>query len=381
VAVTNAVPDSRSGGSIAAVEAFTATFPLARPVQIGGMLIAGREFVFVTVTTVDGHQGSAFALSRGLPVGQVVRGNLAPLLVGADGDAIEACVDRCMRATPAPAWPGIWMRAMSLVEIALWDARGKRLGSPVWRLLGGHDRDVPVQLVADYLTEGGDARAVGERVGELSHEGYAIIKIARTPSPDLTRELLRSSHHSLAEGTRLVVDAAWCWRTVDEARLELEAWDCEGLAWLEDPFEPGAAVACARLRRETGLRLGVGDEVTDMHVLLRLLAVDAVDVLRADATSLGGISALRTICAHAAAHGVPVSFHAYGEVHLHCAAAWPGNLGVEIFEPDSAVYPIAQFVHDRPRVTAGRMFAPEVPGLGLSLDWERIHHHNVEREA
>jgi len=367
-----------TGTTIVAVDAVCASFPLERPLQLGGLRIDAREFVFVTVETEDGHRGSAFALSRELPVAEVVRRNLAPLLIGSDGDAIEACVDRCMCATPAPARPGIWMRALSLLEIALWDVRGKRLGTPVWRLLGGHEPTVAVQLVAGYLTEGSDPRVLGERIGELSSEGFGIIKLARAKTPRLTRELLHASRNAIAPGTALVVDAAWCWRTVDEARTEIATWDAGDLAWLEDPLDPSAATACRRLRQTTGIRLGIGDEVTDSHVLLALLEVDAVDVLRADATALGGITALRHVCAHAATRGVPVSLHAYAEVHLHCAAAWPGTLGVEVFEPDSAVYPVSQFVHDMPRVTGGRMTAPETPGLGVSLDWERIDHYTVQ---
>jgi L-alanine-DL-glutamate epimerase-like enolase superfamily enzyme len=62
-------------------------------------------------------------------------------------------------------------------------------------------------------------------------------------------------------------------------------------------------------------------------------------------------------------------------VHVHCAAAWPGVLAVESFEPDSGVYPSHLFVSNGPALAAGRIHAPSRPGLGFELDWERIRKH------
>jgi L-alanine-DL-glutamate epimerase-like enolase superfamily enzyme len=126
--------------------------------------------------------------------------------------------------------------------------------------------------------------------------------------------------------------------------------------------------------------VGAGDEVTDARVLLRLLKLEAVDVLRADATALGGMGALRTVREHAAVQGVALSLHAYGEFHIHCAVAWPETIGVECFEPDSGVYPAALFVQTPLQIVGGAVAAPTSPGLGLSLDWERINHHRIGAE-
>jgi L-alanine-DL-glutamate epimerase-like enolase superfamily enzyme len=360
------------------VVALRASFPLATPLRLGGGEIRVREFLLVRITTRSGIEGKAFALSRGLPSDVFISETLAPVLVGSDPAPILELVAACAATVSAPSRPGLVTRAISLVEIALWDIKAQRAGAPLWRLLGGYRAQIPALLVAGYLTDDTTPEELGERLGSLGHAGYRLLKIARAQTPELTRRLVEKARLALPTSSGIVVDVLWAWHTSTAAQRELRDWGRDlDLAWLEDPFPPADWKSCRDLRERSGLRIGVGDEVTDPYVLRNLIELGAIDVARTDATSLGGIDAWREVSAYARLQGLEVSPHAYPEVHVHCACAWPGSCAVELFEPHSPYWPTGLFVSGGPVVRDGMVHAPEAPGLGFELDWECIERHRV----
>jgi L-alanine-DL-glutamate epimerase-like enolase superfamily enzyme len=369
------VPDS-----IASVEAVRAVFPLSSPIMLGSARITNREFLCVRITTAAGIQGHAFALSRGLPSEAFISQTLAPILVGRDSDLVGERVGDCLSAVTAPSHAGMVKRALSLVEIALWDVKGRRLDAPLWRLLGGARSEVPVLLVGGYLTADSTPEEVGAKLGDRASEGYTLFKVARAPTPELTRRLIAAAHEALPAHCRLVVDTHWCWETSGDALREISQWGDLDLAWLEDPMPPERWEPCRELREKSGLQIGVGDEVTDEQVLRRLVDTRAVDVLRTDATALGGIGAWARMSAYAHLSGLSVSPHAYPEVHIHCACAWPVACAVEMFEIESPYWPTNRFVSGGMQIENGMAHAPEGPGLGVEFDWACIEHHDRARE-
>jgi L-alanine-DL-glutamate epimerase-like enolase superfamily enzyme len=295
--------------------------------------------------------------------------------VGRDADAIARRVEECQQGAVGPARPGLRTRCISLIEIALWDIKARRAGLPLWRLLGGYRPDHPALIVPDYFSEGSDVESHAERIGELARQGFPLVKLARCSTPDLTRRLLAATRAALPDGCGIVVDAAWIWRNAAEAQRELRAWGDPELSWLEDPFPAGDVRSAERLRAEGMVRIGIGDEVSDPGQLERLIEADALDVVRLDATTLGGVLAYREVATLGAAAGLELSSHVYPEVHVQLAAAWPGVLAVETFERESGVFPSHLFVSGGPELAGGRIVAPSTPGLGFELDWDRISKH------
>lgn len=356
------------------VEAVAARIPLPNVLKLGALHMTHREYTFVTVTTESGLVGKAFAITRDMPVAAIVRGPLSAMLIGRDADVIAARWDDCYRGTISVGRVGLVMRALSLVDIALWDIKAQRAKLPLWRLLGGFRRQLPVSFVAGYLTDGATPEGVAESVLNYAAEGYRYLKVARSSDPVLTSRLLRIVHDALPAASQVVVDGLWIWRTVNEAITEIESWEgYRRLAWIEDPFPAEQVEMCAEFRARCPVPIGVGDEMTDPHAFATLLRADAIDVVRVDATAIGGIStALQVMHLAAAAHR-DVAPHVYPEVHVHCAAALHGSIAVETFDPAGNDFELShQFVSGGPRLEAGYMYAPETPGLGFELDWERI---------
>ncbi|GAA3701046.1 enolase C-terminal domain-like protein [Nonomuraea antimicrobica] len=355
--------------TVETVEAFSVTLPLPRPLRLGAQTVSHRAYCVVRLGTSDGIVGNAYALSRDLPVAEMINGMLGTLLVGQQADDISAIWDRLYRGTLFGGRTGGLMRALSLIDIALWDIKGKRAGLPVWRLLGGGGPDVPCMYIAAYPT-GESPVVLGERVAAASQDGHSLLKVARLPNPSDLATLLRTATSSLAGTSQIVVDAAWCWRGAREAADEIQMWGGEApLAWVEDPLIPEDTEGYARLVRSGVARIGVGDDFTDRFGAKALMLHAGVDVLRIDACAVGGITAAWALSHVADALGVRVSYHVYPETHVHLAAASSADSLVETFgAADNPYDPSATLYTGGPAFRPGWARANERPGLGFDIN-------------
>jgi L-alanine-DL-glutamate epimerase-like enolase superfamily enzyme len=345
------------------VRAREVVLPLPRPLQLGPMRITQRAYALVDVVTASGLVGHAYALTRDAPVVEVVERLFRHRAIGLDAGAVEDVYDALWRATMPVGRVGLVQRALSLVDIALWDVRGQRAGLPLWRLLGAASPRVPAIVVSGYPT-GAPASEIGARCAELAAAGWRIQKVARFPDADDLRTVLEAAAEGGAE--ELVVDVAWVWRTASEAAEAIAAWPAERLAWVEDPLPPEDARAYGELRRRADVPIGAGDEVTDPFVFDRLFEHDGLDVLRLDVTTLGGFTGTLPVAARACAQGRRISFHVYPETSVHLAAAFPPALG-ELFDPDDDSLDPARRLYDGgPTVEPGALVASDAPGLGIA---------------
>lgn len=348
------------------VRAGTAVVPLPAPLHLGDAVVERREYAAVRVVTEAGLVGRAYCLTREAPMAAIVQRMIAPAVVDRDAADVAGAWEAAFRASALAGRVGLVVRALGLVDIALWDIAAQRAGVPVWKLAGGDGEPRPAMLVAAYPTRGRSAEDLAAEVLGHAAGGWPLLKIARSPDPALMRELLGRVCAGLDDRQGLVVDAGFGWPSAGAALAELRAWEAPPLAWLEDPLLPEDADGCARIRRAGGQPVGVGDEVTDRRTYAALLDAGALDVMRLDVVAIGGITpALR----ERGRAGVPVSFHVYPEVSVHIAA----GATVETFHRAGNPYdPAPSLIEGGPRFADGMAEPPSAPGLGFDLDWERF---------
>src|SRR5258708_5755780 len=163
---------------VTGVRVITCDVPLPRPIVMGDLRFESREYVVVAVETDAGVTGIGFGMTRNSPVGAIVGRSVAPLLLGEDPLMVEALWERIYYRNLTIGGRGIFMRALSAVDIALWDIKGQVAGLPIWQLLGGTRPRAPISIAAGYPPAGRDAADLAKEIDDDARRGFGTVKIA-----------------------------------------------------------------------------------------------------------------------------------------------------------------------------------------------------------
>lgn len=358
------------------VRAVTVDIPLDRPIIMGPIRYDSREYLIVEVTTEDGLTGIGFGMTRNAPIAAIVDRNITPLLLGEDARDNERLWEHVRDANLIIATGGLFMRALSAVDIALWDLKAKALGAPLWRILGGYRTRVPAQVAGCYPASDVTLDQLGAEVGDYVSRGFQYVKIA-AGSLDEDTARLRVAREA-APSTRLIHDVHWAWRDVLEVLPVVRGWEEFELDSLEDPFPSERSRDIAMLRAGTRIPLALGEDYVGRWGFRDLMASGLVDVVRVDATTVGGITEALRVIAMASAHGLPVVPHVFPEIHVHLGAAFGQVRAVELTDPARGYETLHRVFSTWVELDGGAFVAPETPGLGVELDWKAIGNYRRE---
>ena len=355
------------------VRARTVRIPLERPVRTSDLEIRSREFVLVEVVGAEGVVGRGFGFTRDGPVAELVERNLAPLLVGRDARRIEALWERMYDATRYLGRRGLMMRAISAVDVALWDLKGRALGAPLWALLGGHSEHVPVYVAGGYYREGSDLGALEREFADYRQAGYAGAKLnvgGLSIRDDLDR--VDAARRGLGPDLPLAVDFNGALRDARTGVAWAEALAPYRVSQLEEPFLMDDAPSWRGFRSRSRIPVAMGEDESGRWAFAELIRHDALDIVRHDATLVGGISEWIKVAGLALAHNLRLFPHWFPEIHVHLAAAYPSCLGVEVVAPESGIMDVHRLIRNTVAPNDGRAAAPTAPGLGIDWNWEVI---------
>lgn len=368
--------------TISEVNVATVALKLPRALQLGAMTVERREYAAVEIVTAGGQRGKAYCLTRETPMAEIVQRLFATTLINEVIENIPDLWESLYRASAIVGRVGLVRRALGLVDIALWDIASQNNGVSLSSYLAKQSYPLKPKpaataipgpseralLVAAYPTRGRSAREVADEVLSHAAHGWSLLKIARSPDTVLMKELLQILAAGLPAGCEVIVDVGFGWKDAEEALSEIEQWGHVSLAWLEDPLLPEDIDGIARIRRETGLPIAVGDEVTDPELLRRLVDSGAIDIMRLDVVALGGITPSLELIQWANEKTIPISGHIYPEVTVHL------GIGVETFPRNAGPYdPSPSFIVGGPTFRSGLVSPSTAAGLGFTLDPDLFH--------
>ncbi len=363
-------------GRIETVECFDCSLELPRPLLVGSSRVTHRSYAVVRIRTADGLEGVGYGFGRGLPVAAIVRDSLASVLVGSDPSVPEALRSAVSNAYWSYAERGLFAVAASAVDLAVWDLLGKRVGSPLADLLGKARRRVPVCGVGGYAHEGEDALdSLQAEMRVYAEAGCKSVKItigSVDPAADARR--VAAVREVVGPDCGVVVDAFRSFVNLEDALRRLRLLEPFDLAYVEDPFSDSLAPLLADLRRRSGMLIGAGESLGGHRAYRELIDSSAVDVVRCDATVVGGVREFMAVAALASAQGLEVSTHVHPDVHVHFAAALPNihRAGLEYMAPELGLDAFHELVGARLEIVDGNTEVPARPGLGLDIDWSAV---------
>jgi D-galactarolactone cycloisomerase len=333
-----------------------------------------RSATLVQVETDDGVSGLGSCSGNGELIEVIVGRVLKPLLVGMDPTDIDGFWDKAYVRGGHKEFGtrGIGVVALSGIDVALWDIVGKVRGVPVYQLLGGKCRDkVPVYATALYPEE---PAKVAARARKFAEQGFHGVKIKVGFDLDQDIRIVRAVRQELGKDFVVMTDANQGYSLDIGIQAGAAFADC-GAFWLEEPLFVEDIEGHAALREKTKVPIAVGENLNTYYAFENFIVRGAVDFIQPDVARAGGITEIKKITALAARHGVPVSFHTWGDgvalaASVHLAAALKDCIVMEL---DYTYNPLREELLREPfRVENGSLIPPEKPGLGIELDHDAL---------
>ena len=338
------------------------------------------ESIFVELRTDEGLTGVGGPIT--LDQAFVIDTQLRQLIVGADALAHELLWDRLYRYM-VHGRKGAAMMAISAVDCAVWDLKGKWAGAPVYRLLGGPTR-AQIPAYASALGYSIEPERAAARARELVEQGYRATKWFFRNGPSdgpegmvKNVELVRTLREAVGEDVDLMLD---CWMSWDVPYTVTMAEQLEEYRprWLEEPVLPDKIQSYAEIRRRVSVPISGGEHEYTRWGLKQLMDAEAVDVLQPDIYWAGGITEMLKICAIATTYDLPVIPHGHSTpATAHLIASQPANV-CPLLEYLVKWNEIHQFFFKTPlKPIGGVVTLPDAPGLGMELDEAKIERQRV----
>ncbi len=363
-----------------------------------------RQALLVKVETDSGIYGigESFCFGNPLIIGKhIIEDQLAPMIIGEDPDYIEKIWNTIYWRSIAHGRRGLIMGALSGIDIALWDIRGKAYGLPIAKLLGACLDKVPSYASGGFYAPDKDIDGLQREIEGYLDKGYqdVKIKIGRNPSMpqnsirymanqdfgvtyDEDIERISAARNVMGKNGRLIADINACWDAAHVIQAQ-EDFEQAGLNWLEEPtvFEDGEG---CRAIAENYKKILINGYETEQGVKnwARMIENREVDIVQPDIGWTGGFTEVKKIGAIAYAADLPVSLHSFGSaVHFAASIQMAASLAnTEILESEENPNPLKTDILKTPFEADSKMnfLVPDKPGLGIELDWNKIEKYLVK---
>jgi L-alanine-DL-glutamate epimerase-like enolase superfamily enzyme len=335
------------------------------------------NYVLVRVSDDSGRVGLGEASVTAVWSGEtqagtiaLIKNELAPLVVSADPFDVEWISRRMDRVVFGNSF------AKGAIEMALLDLQGQILGVPVYKLLGGSERETQSGGIRLKFVVGAvEPELAAQRAHRMVKQGWRSIKVkvGRDPHPQADVDRLHAVREAIGKDTWLSVDANGGY-TVDQALWAAAQFEKVNVALFEQPTRRGDHRAMAEVRRRSGVPIMADESVFTPHDALEVIRHDAADVLSLYPGKHGGIRATQHIAKLAEAAGIPCTIGSNLEREVATAAmahvtVCTANLQCERFPGDliGPIYYEKPLTTEPLRYEADRLWVPEKPGLGVMV--------------
>lgn len=373
------------------INVYTMSSELPRPFAFSQQWITRRSATLVEVVTQDGQSGWGEALCSGLLEPElsasVLKYIITPLVIGRSVFDSEVIWHELYNHTRDYGRKGIVIAAISALDIALWDLKGKITQRPVFELLGGGFRkQVQAYATGFFRIElGTDTASLVEEARRHRDAGFVSMKIKLGFGVANDIKVMTDIRDAVGDNVELMIDANHAY-TVSEAAQLADGLKTYGLRWFEEPVNPDDKEGYRLLKQKTLIPLAGGEAEFTLFGFRDLLAGRCIDIAQPDVAMAGGLTAMTHITALALANGIQVNPHVWGTAigqyaSLHAIAAMPlvnPTLAASgpIFEYDTSSHPFrSNLVTAAITQSEGWVNVPTGDGLGFTIDRDFLREH------
>lgn len=368
---------------ITSIAVCAARVPLDRVTSFATRTVKSRDYCLVKVRSAEGAEGIGFCYvgTTGSSIARLaVQELLAPLLIGEDSDRVEGLWEKMYRESILHARAGTVMRAISILDVAMWDLNAHARNLPLYRHLGCWSVDkVPAYASGGYYLEGKTPKGLAKEVASYVRQGFRAVKIkVGRLSPVEEEERVRATREAIGPDVHLMMDINNAWPDLPTALLYCKRFEKYDPYWVEEPFSPDDIDNHAKLASATSILVATGEIEAGRWRFKEILDKRAAEILQADAAVCGGISEWRRIAQTAASYEVTICPHWFHDLHVHLVASAPNARYVEFF-PDDQVLNFRRLINRQLEAKNGDLLLPKGPGLGFEFDERAIAKYAVDR--
>lgn len=330
-------------------------------------------FIVIDMSTDIGVHGigMTYCESGNEAIADFIEKTLQPLIIGMNPFDTECIWTKTSQYFRAVGRKGLAFFALSAVDIACWDIKGKVLDMPIYRMLGGNDPKVPVYCSGGW-TSYSDEQLVDYALKAKS-DGFKMLKmkVGVKGGTDLRADARRvhAVRNAIGPDMRLAIDANNIWTSGTAIRFAKMVEDCD-IEFFEEPVMADDIPGLAHCRQMCNIPIATGEHEYTRYGARDLCVGGAVDIIQIDACKCGGITESQKVISVAQAFNRLYALHCMELVHMHLVAAAPNGLALEdldLFHPS-----VENLFIDAPRPVDGFITIPDRPGLSLELNFDYI---------
>ena len=361
------------------IETVALRAPLGRRFSGSAYSMDNRCTIVVRLTTADGIVAETYSgdtdEEQALIVG-IIHDELAPAILGRSARdpegawrAMEPATNNILRDR------GLALQAIAALDTAIWDALGRAVGLPLYRLWGAVTDSLPISVIGGYYHL--DAAQTADTVRRYVEQGFGGMKFkvgGRTPAEDAER--FRVAREAAGPEFVLMADANQGYDRAQAVEFGRRVADLD-LRWFEEPCRWTNDRRWMRdVRYQTGIPVCAGQSETTLHGLRDLVVDGAIDVSNFDASWAGGPTIWRKAAGLCAAFGVQLGHHEEPQVSSHLLASVPDHTFTECFDEERDPF-FWRLTDMSSRISGGRYTLPDRPGFGIELDRDYVRAHTV----
>ncbi|MCI6377609.1 MAG: mandelate racemase/muconate lactonizing enzyme family protein [Clostridiales bacterium] len=342
----------------------------AVPIQNGKHTYPTRELGVVTIVTDEGIKGVGYGYLGFVDV-------FKELLIGED----PLCNERLWSKMWVPKLVGrrgMTTRSLSAIDIALWDIKAKKAGMPLYQLLGGAKKTIPVYAAGGYYQQGKGLKDLEEEMTEYIESGVKAVKM-KVGAADIKTDAKRveTVRRVIGPDVKLMVDANCAYSLTEAIKFArmIEEYDPY---WFEEPVEPDDYDGMRELTKRSAIPIATGENEYTRYGFQDLIKRSGIRILNADVFIAGGITEFMKIAAIAQANGCEIAPHGDHTIHSHLTCAIPNSLILEYYPKRFDDVGQQIYTHQLTINSDGTISPPQVPGHGFEPNYEALEPFRIK---